>query len=56
MLIRCAWCKRILGDKPPYGGKYDRDVTDGICEDCYKRYFPQHAEKDLKEVNKCQTT
>jgi len=44
MLIRCAWCKRILGDKPPYGGKYDREVTDGICDDCLNRYFPHHAD------------
>ena len=45
MLIRCAWCKRILGDKPPYGGKYDQEVTDGICDDCLNRHFPHHADK-----------
>ena len=40
MLIRCAWCQRIMGDKPPYGGKYDKDITDGICNDCLAKYFP----------------
>jgi hypothetical protein len=39
MLIRCAWCKRILGDKPPFGGKWDKEITDGICDDCLKKYF-----------------
>ena len=40
MLIRCAWCKRTLGDKPPYGGKYDKEITDGICDDCLAKHFP----------------
>ena len=39
MIIRCAWCKRIIGNKPPYGGKWDREVTDGICPDCMRKYF-----------------
>jgi len=41
MLIRCAWCKRITGDKPPYGGKYDKFITDGICKECEAKYFPE---------------
>ena len=49
MLIRCAWCKRITGNKPPYGGKYDRDITDGICSDCEAKYFPKE-ERNGTEV------
>ncbi len=41
MLIRCAWCQRMTGDKPPYGGQYDQEITDGICEDCLPKYFPE---------------
>lgn len=52
MLIRCAWCKRTLGDKPPYGGKYDKEITDGICDDCLARYFPSvHAKVEALEVS-----
>lgn len=40
MLIRCAWCKTITGSKPPYGGKYDKMITDGICLKCEAKYFP----------------
>lgn len=50
MLIRCAWCKTMTGNKPPYGGKYDREITDGICDDCLKKYFPREADKIIKGV------
>ena len=50
MIIRCAWCKKIIGDKPPYGGKYDEGFTDGICDDCLNRYFPHHADKIKQEL------
>jgi len=58
MLIRCAWCKRTLGDKSPYGGKYDSEITDGICDDCLNRYFPHHADKirEALEVKKIEDT
>jgi hypothetical protein len=39
MLVRCAWCKKIVGNKPPFGGKWDEEITDGICAECLKRYF-----------------
>ncbi len=45
MIIRCAWCKRKTGDKPPYGGKHDKEVTDSICDDCLTKQFPNIAEK-----------
>jgi len=39
MIVRCAWCRRIISKKPPYGGKYDRQITDGICGQCLEKYF-----------------
>uniref|UniRef100_A0A6H1Z7S6 Uncharacterized protein n=1 Tax=viral metagenome TaxID=1070528 RepID=A0A6H1Z7S6_9ZZZZ len=39
MIIRCAWCKSVTGNKPPFGGRYDNEVTDGICDDCLEKYF-----------------
>ena len=35
MKIECAWCKRILGEKPGIAG-----VSSTICEDCRKKKFP----------------
>jgi len=45
MIIRCAWCKKITRDKPPFGGKYDREITDGICQDCIDKFFPKKVVK-----------
>ena len=45
MIIRCAWCKKITGDKPPFGGKYDSQITDGICQDCIDKLFPKKVVK-----------
>ncbi len=39
MIIRCAWCKKVTGNKPPYGGEYEDLVTDGICLVCKEKYF-----------------
>lgn len=44
-MIRCAWCKRITGDKPPYGGKHDEEITDGICRECETKYFPERSKE-----------
>jgi len=51
MLIRCAWCGRIIGDKPPYGCKHDKKITDGICDDCYRREMREmrHRRKGAKQ-------
>lgn len=43
--MRCAWCSRVTGSKPPYGDKYDKEVTHGICDDCLDKYFPHIADK-----------
>ena len=45
MKIRCAWCRTIVGTRPPFGGRYDTEITDGICDDCLSRYFPNVREK-----------
>ena len=39
MIIKCAWHGGITGEKPPFGGKYDAMVIDGICPECEKKYF-----------------
>ncbi len=37
MIIKCAWCQKILGEKPPYE---DKSETHTVCEECRKKYFP----------------
>jgi len=44
IIIKCSWCKKVLGDKPPYGASYDDAITDGICDECLNKYFPHHAD------------
>ncbi|MFA5401242.1 MAG: hypothetical protein WC359_12415 [Dehalococcoidia bacterium] len=36
MIVKCAWCSKEMGEKPPYENK---EVTHGICEECQKKYF-----------------
>ena len=52
MLIRCAWCGRVTGNKPPFGGGYDKEITDGICDECQVKYFPNVTKlvKDEKRM------
>jgi len=54
MIIRCAWCKHIIGDKPPYGGKWDREITDSICNECLKKHFGMSREELNHEAQKKQ--
>ena len=42
MLIRCAWCSKEMGEKPPYD---DHSYTDSICDSCLLHYFPSVYEK-----------
>jgi len=42
MMVRCAWCGRTEGEKEPLE---DRSVTDGICDDCLAKHFPNVYEK-----------
>jgi len=32
----CAWCQRHLSGHPEA-----KDVSHGICPECYKKYFPK---------------
>jgi DNA-directed RNA polymerase subunit RPC12/RpoP len=41
MQVRCAWCKKDMGVKPPLNLLI---VTHGICEDCERRILEKHAE------------
>ncbi len=54
MIIRCAWCEKPIGKTPPFGGRYDKEVADGICDDCLNKYFPHIADKvrECLEVEK----
>ena len=36
MIIVCAWCKKRMGEKPPYE---DKSETHGICQECLEKYF-----------------
>lgn len=38
MKIQCAWCKKDMGEKPPYE---DKGITHTICPECLKKYFPR---------------
>ena len=38
MKIVCAWCKKIMGEKPPLK---DETITHSICHACKDRYFPK---------------
>jgi hypothetical protein len=38
MIIRCAWCGKYMGEKPPYE---DKSVTHSICPECRAKYFPE---------------
>jgi phage FluMu protein Com len=42
VIIRCAWCKKILGEKPPYD---DKSYTDTICPECEAKFFPEDKPK-----------
>ena len=42
LIIKCAWCGKYLGEKPPYE---DKSVTHSICPQCRKKYFPQKGPK-----------
>jgi len=38
MIIKCAWCGKYMGEKPPYE---DKSVTHTICAECREKYFPK---------------
>ena len=55
MKIRCAWCRHFMGSKPPFGGHYDKDITDGICNECLDKYWPSVAGKVRAILDKPET-
>jgi len=34
MIVVCAWCSRLIGEKPPLA---QRVITHGICEECRQK-------------------
>jgi len=38
MKIVCAWCGKLLGEKPPYK---DKSTTHSICKKCKRKHFPK---------------
>ncbi len=41
MIIVCAWCKKKMGEKPPYEDKHE---THSICPECQAKHFPNIPE------------
>jgi len=41
MIIKCAWCRKDMGEKPPYE---DKSITHTICEECKEKNFPEKKE------------
>ena len=42
MTIMCAWCKKVLGTKPPYTGKDSDKTTHTICPNCLKEQYGEY--------------
>ena len=40
MIIQCAWCKKIMGTKEPYG-KHSEVISHGICRQCEKEFLSE---------------
>ncbi|NOZ64747.1 MAG: hypothetical protein GXO71_07505 [Caldiserica bacterium] len=46
MIIQCAWCKEIVGEKEPL---QDKRVTSTICPECFKKLKKEIEERKRKE-------
>lgn len=44
MIVQCAWCKKLIGEKPPYE---DKSVTHTICPKCTEENFPDKGGKRM---------
>ena len=51
LIIKCAWCDNVLGEKDDPGGA--GGITHGICDDCLRRNFPHIAERVERIENQC---
>lgn len=40
MTVICAWCGKILGEKPPHE---DKSVTHSICKECIPHVLEEAA-------------
>jgi hypothetical protein len=45
MTVICAWCRRLMGEKPPYP---DLRVSHSICEECYITFLRKEHESARK--------
>lgn len=55
----CSSCKKIRGKDDKWytieeylSNKFEMDFTHGICPDCIRELYPNHAEEILKSINK----
>lgn len=46
MVIQCAWCKDILGEKEPYGVL---ELTHTICDLCADEMMKREEERKRRE-------
>lgn len=42
MIIQCAWCLKMLGEKAPIK---DKNITHGMCEQCMKDMIRKMEQK-----------
>lgn len=49
MIIQCAWCKKVLGEKEPLDNK---NTTHTICGDCFDKVEREENEEEqaMKEA------
>lgn len=46
MIIQCAWCLRMSGNKVPLK---DKRITHGICEECQRKMMKQVRMMEFKK-------
>lgn len=54
MKIICAWCRKNMGEKPPFGGlngKLDKAITHGICSECEESILGKSPKTRLQNQN-----
>jgi len=47
VIIKCAWCGKVMGEKPPYE---DKSITHSICDKCLKKQFPKLPATQLSDI------
>lgn len=43
MKVKCAWCGKDMGEKPPLD---DLDTTHGMCMECYRKQIKSIKKED----------